>query len=87
MSAPTWPAMQGSTKMRALGWTPSRSISVAQMRDRPVGREREGRAAELGRIDAEQQMMHDRIADEGDLEDLARVDAGFLGRDLLREAR
>ena len=44
-----------------------------------VGRQREGRAAQLGRIDAEQQMMHDRIADEGDLEDVARADAGFLG--------
>ena len=31
-------------------------------------------------------MVHDRIADKGDLQDLARVDPG-LGRDLLREAR
>ena len=47
--------------------------------DRPVGRERERRPAQLGRIDAQQQMMHDRIADEGDLEDLAQADTRFLG--------
>ena len=41
-------------------------------RHRLVGGERERRAAELGRIDAEQQVMHDRIADEGQLQDVAR---------------
>ena len=32
-------------------------------RDRPIGRERKGRTAELDRVNAEQQVMHDRIAD------------------------
>ncbi len=41
--------------------------------------ERERRAAELRRVDAENQMMHDRIADEGDLDDVLDADAGFGG--------
>ena len=36
-----------------------------------AGRQRKGRAAELGRIDAEEQMMHHRIADEDDFENVA----------------
>ena len=46
------------------------SISVARSVQRLVGRERKRRAAELDRIDAEQQVMHDRIADEGHLQDV-----------------
>ena len=39
-------------------------------RQRGVGRERERRAAQLDRADAEQQVVHDRIADERRLEDV-----------------
>ena len=39
------------------------------------GREREGRAAQLGRVDAEQQVVHDRVADEGSVENVAARDA------------
>ena len=45
-----------------------------------VQRQRERRAAEFGRVEAEEEMMHDRIADHGDLEDVAARDAGFLRR-------
>jgi hypothetical protein len=48
-------------------------------RHRLVGGERERRAAELGRVDAEQEVVHDRVADEGQLEDLAGVDPGAGG--------
>ena len=44
--------------------------------DRPVRGERERRAAERGRVDAEQEVMHDRVADEGQLEDLDPLDPG-----------
>ena len=40
------------------------------MRQRLIGRKRKRRAAELDRIDAQQQVMHDRIADEGHLENI-----------------
>ena len=43
--------------------------------------EREGRAAELGRIDAEEEVVHDRIADEDAFEDLVALDVAF-GADL-----
>src|SRR3546814_855846 len=36
-----------------------------------VGRQREGRAAQLRRVDAPHQVMHDRVAAAGDLRDLA----------------
>jgi hypothetical protein len=52
--------------------------------DARVGGEREGRPAELRRIDAEQQMMHDRVADEGGVEDLVDGDIRLSG-DLLGE--
>ena len=37
--------------------------------DRPVRRQRERRTAEGRRVDAEQEVMHDRVADEGEFED------------------
>ena len=48
------------------------------------GGEREGGLAELGRVDAEQEVVHDRVADDHRLEDQLRVDAG-LGGGLLGE--
>ncbi len=42
--------------------------------DGAVGGEREGGAAELGRVDAEQEVVHDRVADEDQLEDVVGVD-------------
>ena len=44
-------------------------------RERPVDGERERRSAEFHRIDAEHEVMHDRIADERELEDVRRLDA------------
>ena len=40
--------------------------------DGPVRRERERRRAERGRVDAEQEVVHDRVADERQLEDVRR---------------
>ena len=44
--------------------------------ERVVDRERERRAAEFDRIDAEQQVMHDRIADQRRFEDVLVRHAG-----------
>ena len=40
--------------------------------------ERERRLAELGRVDAEEQVVHDRIADEDAVENVVAVDVAFL---------
>ena len=54
-------------------------VDVARRQGKPAGgREREGRAAQLGRVDAEQQMVHDRVADEGRVENVAARDARFV---------
>ena len=47
-----------------------KSMLAGAQRERVIGGERERRAAELDRIDAEQQVMHDRIADQRHLEDV-----------------
>ena len=52
-----------------------RSISVGPERQRVGGGEREGRLAELHRVDAEQQVVHHRVADDHRLEDQSGVDA------------
>ena len=39
-----------------------------------VGRERERGAAQLNRIDAQQQVVHDRVADEHQLQHVRRLD-------------
>ena len=44
----------------------------------------EGGLPELDRVDAEREMMHDRIADERDLHDIRRIDAAGRG-DLQRQ--
>ena len=44
--------------------------------DRPVRGQRERRPAERGRVDAEQEVVHDRVADDRELEDLDALDAG-----------
>ena len=44
--------------------------------DGPVRGERERRAAERRRVDAEQEVMHDRVADQRELEDLDALDPG-----------
>ena len=49
--------------------------------ERVGGGEGEGRLAELGRVDAEQEVVHDRVADDHRLEDQRAVDPG-LGRRL-----
>ncbi len=43
---------------------------IRPQRERVIDGERERRAAEFHRIDAEQQVMHDRIADQRRLEDV-----------------
>ena len=57
-----------------------------RQRQRLVDRERERRAAELDRIDAEHEVMHDRVADERKLEDVGRLDPG-LAREFGGERR
>ena len=52
--------------------------------ERVGGGEREGRHAELGRVDAEDEVVHDRVADDHRLEDELARDAG-LGRRLAGE--
>ena len=49
-----------------------------------VGRQRERRAPQLDRIDPQQQVMHDRVADEGALEDCAPLNPR-IGADLSDE--
>jgi hypothetical protein len=48
--------------------------------------ERERRRAERHRVDAEQEVMHDRVADDRDLEDLRDVDAALDARPASRLA-
>ena len=57
---------------------------IRPQRERMVDGQRERRAAEFHRIDAEQQMMHDRVADHGRFEDVFVRDAR-LARDVGRE--
>ena len=47
--------------------------------DRTVGRQGERRAAERRRIDAEQEVMHDRVADQRKLQDVGALDPGLVG--------
>ena len=47
-------------------------------RERAVGRQRERRAAELDRIDTQQQVVHDRVADEGGFQDIGGRHADLL---------
>ena len=84
-SAPTWPAMQGSTYARAPGFA-GMPRSRGRTPHRLVDRERERRPAELRRVEAEQEVVHDRVADERDLEDVVARDAGIL-RQLGRQLR
>ena len=58
-----------------------RPRSLAREVQRVGDGEREGRAAELGRVDAEEEVVHDRVADEDAFEDLVAQDAAF-GADL-----
>ena len=51
-------------------------MTLARSVSEVIGGERERRAAELHRIDAEQQVMHDRVADERRLEDVLVRHAG-----------
>jgi hypothetical protein len=44
-----------------------------------IGGEREGCAAELHRIDAEHQVMHDRVADDRHLQEVAHGHLGLAG--------
>ncbi len=44
--------------------------------DRPVRGERERRATERRRVDAEEEVVHDRVADQRELEDLHALDPG-----------
>ena len=54
-------------------------VEVARQADhRLVGGEHERRRPERRRVDAEGDVMHDRVADEHDLEDVLAVDAGVV---------
>ena len=69
VSAPTWPAMHGRMCSVASGQAMPMSVGLAV--DGQVGGERERRAAERRRVDAEDEVVHDRVADEHDVGDLA----------------
>ena len=73
MSAPTWPAMHGRTYARAPGLHGQAELAGGEAQRR-VERERERRAAELGRVDPEEEVMHHRVADERHLEDVRPLD-------------
>ena len=70
VSAPTWPAMHGARYSWAFGYGSSRS--VASRVHRFAGRQFERRTAERRRVDPEHDVMHDRVADEHDVEQRAR---------------
>ena len=53
--------------------SPSSAVVVSTA---PIRRERERRAAERRRVDAEEEVVHDRVADDRELEDLHPLDAG-----------
>ena len=57
--------------MRASGWQAELDLLGPEV-ERVGGGEREGRLAELGRVDAEEQVVHDRVADDHRLEDQRR---------------
>ena len=62
---------------------PGRDVEAEIPRPRLMGavdRQREGRSADLGRIEAEDEMMHDRIADQCRLDNLISRDAALRGR-------
>jgi len=46
-------------------------------RERSVGRERKGSAAQFHRVNSQQQVMHDRIADQCHLEDVIDGNPGL----------
>jgi hypothetical protein len=60
--------------MRALRWIVEIDLHRPQ-RDGAVGGQRKRRAAEFDRVDAQQQVVHDGIADEGGLQDVGGGDA------------
>ncbi len=66
--------------MRAPAIGVDADIGSAQLHGAGDG-ERERRAAEFGRVDAEEQVVHDRIADEDQIEDVVAIDLRF-GADL-----
>ena len=48
--------------------------------DGPVGGQGEGRRAERDRVDPEEQVVHDRVADDGQFEDVGHRDPGRRGQ-------
>ena len=80
-SAPTKPATSGSRHTRASGAT-FRNSSRAASVDGVAHHRRVGREADVRGIDAEQQVVHARVADDDDLVDPLRQHAR-LARDLL----
>ena len=72
---------------QGVGEGPGRDFKAELARPRLIGAvdgQREGRAAELGRIEAENEVVHDRIADQCHLQDFAARDAR-LARSLADE--
>ena len=55
-----------------------RSTSVAHTVMLELVAKRKWRAAQLNRVNAEIQVMHDRVADHGDVEHIGRVNVGFF---------
>ncbi len=77
VSAPTWPgdARQDVDPGARMG--PDAQLRGGQL-DRRVRGEGERRGAERRRVDAEQEVVHDRVADDRELEDLGALDAGLV---------
>ena len=76
MSAPTWPAMHGPTPAAGVR---QRQIELGRRGGhRLVGGERERRLAERGRVDAEHDVVHDRVADHHHFEHPIAVDADLF---------
>ena len=74
-SAPTCPAMHGSTYTRAPACAGS-SSSRARTRTAASVASANGAEPERHRVDAEQEVVHDRVAHDRELEDLLDLDAG-----------
>ena len=73
VSAPTWPAMQRQGVEAGLGMG-VQTDGDGRSLDARGGGERERSRSERCRVDAEEQMMHDRISHGDHFEDVGSVD-------------
>ena len=69
-------AAAGTRSGVASAWVGAESELRRGRADRPVRGEREWRATERRRVDAEEEVVHDRVANQRELEDLDPLDPG-----------